>query len=39
MATVAGLIDRTFRSKGDEKTLAAIHQDVLAVCAKFPMKH
>ncbi len=39
MATVAGIIDRAFRSKGDEATLAKCKQDVLALCKRFPMKH
>jgi glycine hydroxymethyltransferase len=39
MPTIADLIDRTFRSKGDDATLAAVRKDVLAVCEKFPMKH
>jgi len=39
MASIAGIIDRTFRSKGDEAALAKCKQDVLAICAKFPMKH
>jgi glycine hydroxymethyltransferase len=39
MATVASLIDRTFRSRGDAATLQAVRQDVLAVCRRFPMPH
>ncbi len=39
MALVAGIIDRTFRSKGDSTTLAAIKTDVLAICERFPMGH
>jgi glycine hydroxymethyltransferase len=39
IVVVAGLIDRALRSKGDATTLAAVRQDVLKVCAKFPMKH
>jgi glycine hydroxymethyltransferase len=36
---VAGIIDRTFRSKGEAGTLAAIKKDVLGICSRFPMKH
>jgi glycine hydroxymethyltransferase len=39
MAEVAGYIDRAFRSKGDAATLAAVKQDVLGLCARFPMRH
>ncbi|MBC7784349.1 MAG: serine hydroxymethyltransferase [Burkholderiales bacterium] len=39
IAQIAGIIDRTFRSKGDQTTLAKCKQDVLAICQKFPMKH
>ena len=39
IAEVAGLIDRTFRSKGDAGTLAGIKKDVLGICARFPMAH
>ena len=39
MAEIAGLIDRTFRSKGDATVLEAIRQDVLDVCGRFPMGH
>ena len=36
---VAGIIDRTFRSKGEAGALAGIKKDVLRICARFPMKH
>ncbi len=39
MADIASIIDRVFRSKGDESLLAKAKQDVLAICNKFPMKH
>jgi len=39
IAKVADIIDRTFRSKGDAAVLKKCNDDVLAICAKFPMKH
>ena len=39
IAEVAGLIDRVFRSKGDQTKLDACKQDVLALCNRFPMAH
>jgi glycine hydroxymethyltransferase len=37
IAEVAGIIDRAFRSKGEASTLEKCRQDVLAICARFPM--
>jgi glycine hydroxymethyltransferase len=37
IAEVAGIIDRTFRSKGDAGTLEKCRQDVLSICGRFPM--
>jgi glycine hydroxymethyltransferase len=37
IADVAGIIDRVFRSKGDGGALDKCKQDVLSICAKFPM--
>jgi len=37
LAEVATLIDRTLRSKGDEATIKAVNDDVLALCGRFPM--
>ena len=39
IAEVAGLIDGAIRSKGDEAVIAAVKQDVLVVCERFPMGH
>jgi glycine hydroxymethyltransferase len=39
IAEVAGIIDRTFRSKGGSTTLQTIRKDVLKLCDRFPMKH
>lgn len=39
MAQIAGIIDRVFRSKGDESVLRQCRQEVLSICARFPMKH
>ncbi|GIW76452.1 MAG: hypothetical protein KatS3mg104_1515 [Phycisphaerae bacterium] len=39
MAQIAGIIDRVFRSKGDESVLRQCREEVLAICARFPMKH
>ena len=39
IAEVAGLIDRTLRSKGDAGKLNACKSEVLQMCARFPMKH
>ena len=39
IAEVAGIIDRTFRSKGDAGVLAKCKADVLKICERFPMKH
>ncbi len=37
IAEVAGIIDRVFRSKGEANALEKCRQDVLAICARFPM--
>ncbi|MFT3787502.1 MAG: serine hydroxymethyltransferase [Tepidisphaeraceae bacterium] len=37
IASIAGIIDRTFRSKGDAGVLGKCREDVLAICARFPM--
>ncbi len=39
MHTIAKLIDRVFRSGGDEQTLAEVRSEVEAVCDRFPMPH
>lgn len=39
MQTVADLIDRTVKSRGDEKAIAEINADVVALCDRFPMPH
>lgn len=39
MHTIAKLIDRVFRSGGDEQTLAKVRREVEAVCDRFPMPH
>lgn len=39
MAQIVGIIDRVFRSKGDESVLRQCREEVLAICARFPMKH
>jgi len=37
IAEVATLIDRVLTSKGDEAIITGVHQDVLALCKRFPM--
>jgi len=37
MAEVATLIDRVMTARGDESELAAIREDVRALCARFPL--
>jgi len=39
IAEVATLIDRTFRSNGDAAVLASVHEAVLGICKRFPLKH
>lgn len=38
IGVVADIIDRTFRSNGDEPILKKCRDDVLSMCRKFPMK-
>jgi glycine/serine hydroxymethyltransferase len=35
MATIAGLIHRVLVGREDEAELAAVHDDVVALCSKF----
>ncbi len=37
MAEVAGLIDRVMDARGDDAKLAAVREDVRALCARFPL--
>lgn len=37
MRTIAGMIDRVLRSKGDAKTIEAVHGEVLDLCEQFPL--
>ena len=37
MATIASLIARTLSGRGDDAELAAVREDVLTLCSKFPL--
>jgi len=39
MTQIADIIDRIFRSNGDEETLQAIREETLALARKYPMPH
>ena len=39
MVEVASLLDRVMGSGGDEATCKAVHEDVLAMCERFPLPH
>jgi glycine/serine hydroxymethyltransferase len=36
MATIAGLIHRVLEHRADDAELAAVRDDVLTLCSKFP---